>query len=169
MLLLLFVFIYALLGMQMFGGSFKDPEVAGTIRYNYDSFLNSFITSFIMLTTENWNTIMFYAFSGESSQALIAVYFVSCIFIGNWMLLNLFLAILLDAFAQVDEEDTMTPEKKEDIKDHLLEALKFKKGEDFIDGMEELQMEGFNLKSDKKTKKKKIKKKKVPPPQPQIV
>jgi hypothetical protein len=55
MLLLLFVFIYALLGMQVFGGAFTDPEVVGTIRYNFDSFLNAFITSFIMLTTENWN------------------------------------------------------------------------------------------------------------------
>lgn len=98
MLLLLFVFIYALLGMQIFGGAFTDPDVAGTIRYNYDSFLNAFITSFIMLTTENWNSIMFYAFSGTTSQGLIAVYFISCIFIGNWMLLNLFLAILLDSF-----------------------------------------------------------------------
>jgi hypothetical protein len=98
MLLLLFVFIYALLGMQIFGGAFTDADVVGTIRYNYDSFLNAFITSFIMLTTENWNSIMFYAFSGTTSQALIAVYFISCIFIGNWMLLNLFLAILLDSF-----------------------------------------------------------------------
>ena len=95
---MIFVFIYALLGMQIFGGAFTDSDVVGTIRYNYDSFLNAFITSFIMLTTENWNTIMFYAFSGTTSQALIAVYFISCIFIGNWMLLNLFLAILLDSF-----------------------------------------------------------------------
>ena len=108
MLLMLFVFIYALIGMQVFGGSFTDPEVFGTIRYNYDSFLNAFITSFIMLTTENWNTIMFYAFSGTTPQALIAVYFISCIFVGNWMLLNLFLAILLDSFTQVEEEDLIT-------------------------------------------------------------
>ena len=93
MLLLLFVFIYALLGMQIFGGGFTDPEVVDTIRYNYDSFLSAFITSFIMLTTENWNTIMFYAFSATTSQAVIAIYFVSCIYIGNWMLLKLLLAI----------------------------------------------------------------------------
>lgn len=55
MLLCLFIFIYALLGMQVFGGNFTDPEVVGTCRYNFDSFNYAFITSFILLTTENWN------------------------------------------------------------------------------------------------------------------
>ena len=55
MLLLLFIFIYALLGMQIFGGNFTDPVVVGTVRYNFDSFNIAFITSFILLTTENWN------------------------------------------------------------------------------------------------------------------
>ena len=160
MLLLLFVFIYALLGMQIFGGAFTDPEVVGTIRYNFDSFLNAFITAFIMLTTENWNQIMFYAFSGTTTQPLIAVYFVSCIFIGNWMLLNLFLAILLDSFTQVEEEDMMTDEKKERIKATMLEELKIKEGEDFIEGMQALQIESFAINTEKKEKKKKKKKKK---------
>jgi hypothetical protein len=79
-----------------------------------------------MLTTENWNQIMFYAFSSDTSQAIIAIYFISCIFIGNWMLLNLFLAILLDSFTQVEEEDMMTDEKKENMKRTMLEELKFK-------------------------------------------
>lgn len=158
MLLMLFIFIYALLGMQVFGGAFTDPEVIGTVRYNFDSFNNSFITSFILLTTENWNTVMFYAFSSTINQFLIALFFVSCIFIGNWMLLNLFLAILLDSFTAVEEEDMMTPEKKEAIKNKMLEDLKMKEGEDFIEGMEELQKEGFTLKAEKKPKKKKKKK-----------
>jgi hypothetical protein len=55
----------------------------------------------------------------------------------------------------------MTPEKKEILKDNMLEALRFKQGEDFIEGMDELQREGFNLKADKKNKKKKKPKKKV--------
>lgn len=159
MLLMLFIFIYALLGMQVFGGAFTDPDVVGTVRYNFDSFNNSFITSFILLTTENWNTVLFYAFSSTINQFLIAIYFVTCIFIGNWMLLNLFLAILLDSFTQVEEEDMMTPEKKEAIKQKMLEDLKMKEGEDFIEGMDELQMEGFVLKTDKKPSKKKKKKK----------
>ena len=76
------------------------------------------------------------------------------------MLLNLFLAILLDSFTQVEEEDMMTPEKKEMIKATMLEELKVKEGEDFIEGMDALQIESFNINTEKKEKKKKKKKKK---------
>ena len=75
------------------------------------------------------------------------------------MLLNLFLAILLDSFTQVEEEDLMTDEKKEAIKAQMLSDLKYKEGEDFIEGMDALQKEGFVLKSDAPKKKKKKKKK----------
>jgi hypothetical protein len=42
----------------------------------------------------------------------------------------------------------------------MLEDLQMKQGEDFIEGMEELQKEGFVLKAEKKKPKKKKKKKK---------
>ena len=60
----------------------------------------------------------------------------------------------------------MTTEKKEAIKAQMLFDLKYKEGEDFIEGMDELQKEGFVLKSDapkKKKKKKKDAKGKAPP------
>jgi len=44
LLLLLFVFIYALLGMQTFGGHFDFED--GTPRENFDSFHSSLITVF---------------------------------------------------------------------------------------------------------------------------
>jgi hypothetical protein len=69
--------------------------------------------------------------------------------------LNLFLAILLDSFSQVEEEDMMTDEKKEAIKAQMLADLKYKEGEDYIEGMDALQKEGFVLKSDAPKKKKK--------------
>ena len=155
MLILLFIFIYALLGMQLFGGKIRDPGAVGTVRYNFDSFNIAFITSFILLTTENWNQVMFYCYDGPNNEFVIALYFVSCIFIGNWMLLNLFLAILLDSFTAVEEEDLITPEKLEAIKQKMLEDLRFKEGEDFIEGLDEIQKEGFVLKAEHKGKKKK--------------
>ena len=41
-LLLLFMFVYSLLGMQMFGGKLGSPPP----RHNYDSLLWSFVTTF---------------------------------------------------------------------------------------------------------------------------
>jgi hypothetical protein len=36
---------------------------------------------------------------------MIAIYYISWIFVGNFILLNLFLAILLDSFLEEDEEE----------------------------------------------------------------
>jgi len=159
MLLFLFVFIYALLGMQLFGGDITDPEVAGTLLYNYDDFYNAFLTAFGVLTTSNWNNALMACFTTPAPQVLIAIYLVSNIFVGTWMILNLFLAILLDSFVVVEEQDMMTEEKHESIKQKMLEDLRMKEGEDFIEGMDELQKEGFVLKSDNKKKKKKKRRK----------
>lgn len=94
----------------MFGGGFDVSDAP--FRYNFDSFNQAFITSFVLLSTENWNSVLFLALGGDSNKFLSSIYFISCIFIGNYMLLNLFLAILLDAFTAVEEEDHDTPEKR---------------------------------------------------------
>ena len=44
LLLLLFSFIYSLIGMQFFGGQFYGLEDSG--RYNFDTFCNSFVVVF---------------------------------------------------------------------------------------------------------------------------
>ena len=38
-------------------------------------------------------------------KSVTAIYYISWIFIGNFILLNLFLAILIDGFNEQDEED----------------------------------------------------------------
>ncbi len=55
------------------------------------------------------------------------------------MLLNLFLAILLDAFTSVEEEDHDTPEKKSKRDLERIEGLKQKQGEDLIIGIDEVE------------------------------
>ena len=54
------------------------------------------ITIFIILVGENWNEVMFDAINALGWVA--AVYFVLLVIIGNFILLNLFLAILLGNF-----------------------------------------------------------------------
>jgi hypothetical protein len=98
MLLLLFTVIFALIGMQVFGGKFDFPE--GRPRANFDTFFSSFVTVFQILTMENWPDILI---SGMRSSAGYsnALYFVFWIFTGNYICLNLFLAILFDGFSNI--------------------------------------------------------------------
>lgn len=54
-LLFLFILIFALLGMQLFGGAFNFPD--GTPDANFDTFVISLLTVFQVLTGEDWNEV----------------------------------------------------------------------------------------------------------------
>jgi len=56
----------------------------------------------VVLSMENWQVVMYDAMRTNVNWIITAAYFISWIFLGNFMLLNLFLAILLDSFADVD-------------------------------------------------------------------
>ena len=71
----------------------EDGELT---RYHFNTTTDAMITMFIVLTGENWNYVLnTVAFAHPSVAILAIVFFVSAILIGNFMLLNLFLAILL--------------------------------------------------------------------------
>lgn len=72
---------------------------------------------------ENWQFIL-YDSMRAGSPWMSALYLISWIFIGNFMLLNLFLAILLDSFTPSSDETTPKPKKKdeEDEEDAELKA-----------------------------------------------
>jgi hypothetical protein len=66
----------------------------------------AFFTVFQVLTTENWNSVLFDSMRSDQIGLYAPVmYYVSWIFIGNFILLNLFLAILLDSFLDEDDEE----------------------------------------------------------------
>lgn len=59
---------------------------------------------FIVLTGENWNEVMILVISNRKSFAP-AVLFIFMMLLGNMMLLNLFLAILLKSISGVGDDD----------------------------------------------------------------
>jgi hypothetical protein len=85
-------------------------------RENFETFSNSVLVVFQILTTENWNDIL-YPLVAEGG-ILAAIYLVSWIFLGNYVLLNLFLAILLDSFVDEDEEEDEERKLEEGDKSH---------------------------------------------------
>lgn len=133
LLLLLFIFIYALLGMQTFGGRFDFED--GKPRGNFDTFNKAFVTVFQLLTMENWQIVLYDCMRSGVNKIIVAFYLISWIFLGNFMLLNLFLAILLDSFAEEDEVDAQKKKSAEELKQDELEAkneFMRRQGEDLI-------------------------------------
>jgi voltage-dependent calcium channel T type alpha-1I len=127
LLMLLLIFIYALVGMQFFNGDFEpseDPDDS-TPRFNFNSFQYSIITIFICITAENWNGLLA-AYIYKDGWA-VSIFFVSLIVFGNLMLLNLFLAILLNFISENLEEDVkpLMSEEKESEDDIIEEELDY--------------------------------------------
>lgn len=93
---------------------------------NFDNFYDAFVTVFIVLTGENWNNI--YQTYARDNFASSTIFFYSLIVFGQLILLNLFLAILLDNFDEVEEQDRMKKihVKAKEHKAILGKALLFK-------------------------------------------
>ncbi|XP_026187416.1 calcium channel, voltage-dependent, L type, alpha 1F subunit [Mastacembelus armatus] len=117
LLLFLFLIIFALLGMQLFGGKFNFDETQ-TKRSTFDAFPQALLTCFQILTGEDWNVVMYdgiTAYGGPVFPGMIVcIYFVILFICGNYILLNVFLAIAVDNLAGGDGDDKKKEKKKEE-------------------------------------------------------
>ncbi|XP_029363336.1 voltage-dependent L-type calcium channel subunit alpha-1D [Echeneis naucrates] len=128
LLLFLFLIIFALLGMQLFGGKFNFDETQMK-RSTFDSFPQALLTCFQILTGEDWNAVMYdgiMAYGGPIfPNMVVCIYFVILFVCGNYILLNVFLAIAVDNLAggggkknveekKEEEEEWDEDEEKED-------------------------------------------------------
>ncbi|KAM3618143.1 uncharacterized protein V6R79_016208 [Siganus canaliculatus] len=125
LLLFLFLIIFALLGMQLFGGKFNFDETQ-TKRSTFDAFPQALLTCFQILTGEDWNVVMYdgiMAYGGPVFPGMIVcVYFVILFICGNYILLNVFLAIAVDNLAGGDGDDKKKEEKTEGAEEEQEEA-----------------------------------------------
>lgn len=78
--------------MSFFGGNVENAPN----RETFDTFYGSFLVVFQVLTMENWNSLLYDFLIEKNSWVLTLIYLISWIFIGGYVLLNLFLASLLD-------------------------------------------------------------------------
>ena len=109
LLLFLFIFIFALLGMELYAyrvrvdeegnplDDLKDPN--GLVPdQNFDTFFQAMLTVFCLLVNEDWH-ITLYQYTRASNRAKAFFYIGTCVIIGNFLLLQLFLALLIQNFS----------------------------------------------------------------------
>ncbi|XP_059387034.1 voltage-dependent T-type calcium channel subunit alpha-1G-like isoform X3 [Carassius carassius] len=113
MLLMLFIFIFSILGMHLFGCKFGSERDGDTLpdRKNFDSLLWAIVTVFQILTQEDWNKVLYNGMASTSPVA--ALYFIALMTFGNYVLFNLLVAILVEGF-QTEEVS-----KREDLHGQL--------------------------------------------------
>ncbi|NWS77411.1 CAC1S protein, partial [Crotophaga sulcirostris] len=133
LLLFLFIIVFALLGMQLFGGKFdfEDMEVR---RSTFDNFPQALISVFQILTGEDWNSIMYdgiMAYGGPSFPGmLVCIYFIILFVCGNYILLNVFLAIAVDNLAEAESLTLAQKAKAEERKRRKMSRAYPEKSED---------------------------------------
>uniref|UniRef100_A0A8C6NPN2 Voltage-dependent L-type calcium channel subunit alpha n=1 Tax=Nothobranchius furzeri TaxID=105023 RepID=A0A8C6NPN2_NOTFU len=117
LLLFLFIVIFSLLGMQVFGGKFNF-DYHRPRRSNFDNFPQALISVFQILTGEEWTNIMYngiMAYGGPVIPGiLVAIYFIILFVCGNYILLNVFLAIAVDNLAEAESLTSAQKEKAEE-------------------------------------------------------
>ena len=105
-------------GVQLFNinASLSEPKIIGLVpRSNFDSFLEACMTTFQILTLANWDQIWYSCTHSQNYGPFL--YFFAVIVIGNYILFNLFAAIIIQGFA----------EQRELLNQELEEAQKLQK------------------------------------------
>ena len=118
LLMFLFMFIYAILGTQLFRDKYVvDGE---NQRPNFDGFLWSMLTVFQIITGENWNEVLRVGVKVAGWGS--ALYFVTLYIFGG-ILLDLFLAILLANLGSASKSNSGA-EGEEDDEPTLMDLVK---------------------------------------------
>eukprot|EP01038_Epipyxis_sp_PR26KG_P008941 gene8941-12057_t len=129
-LLGLYVFIMASIGMQFFANYFRFDS-NGYVIYsinsyqwinapdqplsNFDNFTLSIFTIFQLITLDNWTDILYNCYRVYGSFSLI--FPLSIVLIGNFFIMNLFLAMLINNFTDNNQEiENSSPTKSDQIK-----------------------------------------------------
>ncbi|XP_029287561.1 sodium channel, voltage gated, type VIII, alpha subunit b isoform X1 [Cottoperca gobio] len=102
LVLAIIVFIFAVVGMQLFGKSYKDcvckiAETCTLPRWHMHDFFHSFLIVFRVLCGE-WIETMWDCME-VAGQTMCLTVFMMVMVIGNLVVLNLFLALLLSSFS----------------------------------------------------------------------
>ncbi|KAI4817195.1 hypothetical protein KUCAC02_009471, partial [Chaenocephalus aceratus] len=110
LLIAMLFFIYAIIGMQVFGNIELNEENAINLHNNFQTFFQALTLLFRSATGEAWHEIMLACLSNRPCDRLTGTvgkecgsdfayfYFVSFIFLCSFLMLNLFVAVIMDNF-----------------------------------------------------------------------
>ncbi|XP_029444268.1 sodium channel protein type 5 subunit alpha-like isoform X9 [Rhinatrema bivittatum] len=135
LVLAIIVFIFAVVGMQLFGKSYKDcvckiNENCKLPRWHMNDFFHSFLIVFRVLCGE-WIETMWDCME-VSEQPLCILVFMLVMVIGNLVVLNLFLALLLSSFSA---DNLSAPDEDGEMNNLQIAIARIQRGIRFLRNM----------------------------------
>ncbi|EGW09056.1 Sodium channel protein type 9 subunit alpha [Cricetulus griseus] len=147
LVLAIIVFIFAVVGMQLFGKSYKEcvckiNEDCKLPRWHMNDFFHSFLIVFRVLCGE-WIETMWDCME-VAGQAMCLIVYMMVMVIGNLVVLNLFLALLLSSFSS----DNLTAiEEDTDANNLQIAVARIKRGINYVKRtLRELILKSFSKK-----------------------
>ncbi|KAB1280132.1 Voltage-dependent N-type calcium channel subunit alpha-1B [Camelus dromedarius] len=117
LLIAMLFFIYAIIGMQVFGNIALDDDTSINRHNNFRTFLQALMLLFRSATGEAWHEIMLSCLSNRACDELANAtecgsdfayfYFVSFIFLCSFLMLNLFVAVIMDNFEYLTRDSSI--------------------------------------------------------------
>jgi hypothetical protein len=99
LVMLIMMFVFALMGMQLFGGQYAaaiaEGKIAAQPRANFNNLWWALVTTFWAMTAENWESMLYAHMAMNGIEAFL--FFVAMVAIGTYIFANMYVAILLDA------------------------------------------------------------------------
>jgi voltage-dependent calcium channel L type alpha-1D len=99
LLLSMFIFIFAVAGMQIFAGKLNDEDGV-TPRNNFDTFHWAIVSTFQVLAGENWPALMYDGV--RASFPLSVIFYLAWLLVGQFVTANLFTAVVFSHFEDLD-------------------------------------------------------------------
>ncbi|KAJ8383740.1 hypothetical protein AAFF_G00215820 [Aldrovandia affinis] len=119
LLIAMLFFIYAIIGMQLFGNLALDDGSSINQHNNFRTFIMALMLLFRSATGEAWHDIMLSCLGGspcdpdsgntadECGSEFAYAYFVSFIFLCSFLMLNLFVAVIMDNFEYLTRDSSI--------------------------------------------------------------
>eukprot|EP00004_Rigifila_ramosa_P011837 TRINITY_DN2534_c0_g1_i1.p1 TRINITY_DN2534_c0_g1~~TRINITY_DN2534_c0_g1_i1.p1 ORF type:complete len:1746 (+),score=405.35 TRINITY_DN2534_c0_g1_i1:45-5282(+) len=105
MILILYLVSFAVVGLLVFGGQIDEaPDILEQNRGHFNTFLWSLVSCFQVVTTENWEILMYKTVTSTNSW-WSSLFFIALLLPGAYMIMNLFVAIILERFVSIRTED----------------------------------------------------------------
>ncbi|CAD8183288.1 unnamed protein product [Paramecium octaurelia] len=105
-LLFLFIYIFTLLGMSFFQGALTNTQY----RTSFDTFLDSLLVVSQILILQ-WIDVLYELLLSDVNNSLVISYLLIWIFIGNYVLLNLLMASLLNYFEDEYQQENIQQQR----------------------------------------------------------